>query len=123
MIQKVKETGDLNYNCKNKLDKVCFAQNAAYANSKNFVKRTMSDKLLKDRFYEISINPKYNGCQKGLASMVYKPFEKKNRITREMLAQELAKPVIKKLKRRNVHATYKDNIWTVDSTEMRSLPS
>ena len=40
-----------------------------------------------------------------------------------MLAQELAKPVIKKLKRRNVHATYKDNIWIVDSTEMRSLPS
>ena len=39
------------------------------------------------------------------------------------LAEELHKPVIKKLKLRKVYATSKDNIWAADLTEMRSLSS
>ena len=75
-IQKFKETGDLNYIYENELDKACFACDAAYDNSKDLVKRTVSDKILKDRSYETALNPIYDGCQRGLASMVYKFYEK-----------------------------------------------
>ena len=60
-----------------KLDKACFQHDVAYANSKDVAKRTVSDKVLKDRAYEIAINPKYVGYQRGLASMVYMFFDKK----------------------------------------------
>ena len=52
-IQKFKETGDLNYIYKNELNKACFVHDAAYADSKNLVKRTISDSVLKDKAYEI----------------------------------------------------------------------
>ena len=62
-------------------------------------KRTISDKVLKDRAYEIVINPKYDGYERGLASMVYKVFDKKigsGVSVNEELAQELHKPLIQK---------------------------
>ena len=34
-------------------------------------------KIFKDKDYEIAINPKYDGCQRGLSSVVYKVFDKK----------------------------------------------
>ena len=40
-----------------------------------------------------------------------------------MLAQELHKPVIKKLKRRKVYPRFKDDIWATDLAEMGSLSS
>ena len=52
-IQKFKEVGDLNCILKKKLDKVCFAHNAAYAASKDLAGRTVSGKILKDKAYEI----------------------------------------------------------------------
>ena len=45
------------------LDKISFLHNAAYADSKGLAKRTLSDKVLKDRAYEIALNPKYDGYQ------------------------------------------------------------
>ena len=53
------------------LDKPCFAYDGAYSFSKNLVKRTVSDKILEDRTYEISVNHKYDEYQRGLASMVF----------------------------------------------------
>ena len=41
----------------------------------------------------------------------------------EQLAEELHKPVIKKFRRRKVHARFDDNIWAADLTEMESLSS
>ena len=73
-IQRFRETGNLNHIYKIKLDKVCFAHDAAYSDCKDLAKRTISDKTLKDRAYGIAINPKYIGYQKGLASMVYRFF-------------------------------------------------
>ena len=55
-IQKFKETGDLNHIYKKELDKACFAHDAAYADSKDLTKRTNSDKILKDRTWEIALN-------------------------------------------------------------------
>ena len=76
-IQKFKETGNLKLLYRNELDKACFAQDAAYSDSKDLVNRTISDKILKDRTYEIARNCNYDGYQRALASMVYKVFDKK----------------------------------------------
>ena len=43
----------------------------AYGKSKDFVKKTQSDKVLKDKAFKITSDPKYDGHQKGSASMVY----------------------------------------------------
>lgn len=51
-------TVNLKHIYRNELDKVCFAHYAAYSNSKDSAKRTISNKTLTDAVYEISINPK-----------------------------------------------------------------
>ena len=73
----------------------------AYGKSKNLVKRTQSDKVLKNKAFKIASNPKYDGYQIGLASMVYRFFDKMSKgcgIINEpkyQLANELHKPTIK----------------------------
>ena len=47
-----------------------------YSDSKDLAKRTILSKILKEKAYEIAINPKYDWYQRGLASMVYKFFNK-----------------------------------------------
>ena len=88
---------------------------------------------MKDKAYNIASNPEYDGYQRGLASMVYKFFDKKatgsgfkklkNTTKRgsSILADELHKPVIKKFKKRKVYSQFKDNIWGVDLADMQSL--
>ena len=48
-----------------------------YGDFKDLAKRTASDKLLTDKTFNIAKNPKYDIYQRGLASMVYKCFDKK----------------------------------------------
>ena len=60
-IQKFKETGDANYIYKNKLDKACFQHDMAYGDFKHLKRRTYSDKILKDKAFNIAKNPKYDG--------------------------------------------------------------
>ena len=48
----------------------------AYGDFKDLTRRTASDKVLRDKALNIAKNPKYDGCQRGLASMVYKFFDK-----------------------------------------------
>ena len=62
---------------KSKLDKVCFAQDAEYSDGKDLAKRTISDKSLKDRGYELAVNHKCDRYQRGLTRMVYKVLIKK----------------------------------------------
>ena len=111
-IKKFMQSGNTDFIYKNELDKACFQHDMAYGKSKDLVKRTQSDKVLRDKAFKIASNPKYDGCQRRLASMVYKFFDKKSAslnkssgsgITNEpnyQLADELHKPVIKKLKKR-----------------------
>ena len=75
-IQKFKETGDTNCIYKNELDKACFTHDAAYSDSKDLTKRTVANKFLRDKAFNIAKDPKYDGYQRGLASMVYKIFYK-----------------------------------------------
>ena len=74
-IQKFKETGDTKYIYRNELDKACFAHDAAYSDSKDITKRTVADKVLKDKAFNIAKDPKYDGYQRELGSMVYKFFD------------------------------------------------
>ena len=69
-IQKFRETSNLKHLFGNKLDKSCFAHDAACSYSKDLAKRTISDKILKDRTYEIARNCGYDGYQGALTSMV-----------------------------------------------------
>ena len=81
---------------------------------------------MKDKANEIAINPKFDGHQRGLGTMVYKSFEKKTGSgvsADNELAQELHKPEIKKFKRRKVYVGFKDHIWAIDLAEMGSLSS
>ena len=69
------ETGDTRYIYRNELDKACFQHDMAYGDSKDLKRRTQSDKALKDKAFAIASNPKYDGYQRGLASIVYKFFK------------------------------------------------
>ena len=64
------QTGNTDFIYKNELDKACFQHDMAYGKSKDLVKRTQSDKVLKDKAFKIASDPKYDGYQRGLASVV-----------------------------------------------------
>ena len=99
--KKVKEIGDSRYIYQNELDKACFQHGMAYGDSKDLHGRTISDKALSDKVFNIDKNPKYDGYQRGRASMIYTFFDKKapggaikNKI---MSNQELAKALHKSI--------------------------
>ena len=114
-IKKFKETGDTSYIYKNELDKACFQHDMAYGDFKDLKRRAASDKILRDKAFNIAKNPKYDGYQRGLASIVYIFFNKKSPSLpdksvsgsgvnievkhNEQLAKELHKPVIRNLKK------------------------
>ena len=126
-IKKFMKTGNTDFVYKNELDKACFQHNMAYGKSKDLVKRTQSDKVLRDKAFKIASNPKYDGYQRGLVSMVYKFFDKKSKgsgIINEsnyQLANELYKPIIKKVKKIKLYSSVRDNIWGADLADMQSL--
>ena len=98
-----------------------------------------------DKAFNITKNPKYDGCQRDLASMVYKFFDKKpaslarsktlaardksasgsgiknENISNKELAEELHKPLIRKFNKRKVQLFFKDNIWGADLTDMQLI--
>ena len=132
-IKKIEQTGDTRYIYRNELDKACFQHDSAYADHKDLINRTKSDKALRDKAYNIASNPEYDGYQRGLANMVYKFFDKKSmgsgfkklknttKSSSSILADELHKPIINKFNKRKVYSQFKDNIWGVDLADMQSL--
>ena len=139
-IKEFKRTGHTRLLYRNELDKACFKHDAAYAKYKDVENRFISDQKLKHSAYGIASNPKYDGYQRGLASMVYEifdskvaPLDKKTMSRKgnakhtakpsflehsslertendKVLAEELHKPVIKKFNKRKVYPQFKDNI-------------
>ena len=117
-IQKFKETGDSRYIYQNELGKACFQHDMAYGDFKDLIRRTVSDKLLRDKAFNIAKNPKYDGYQRGLASMDYRFFDKKTvsgvstlankyavkneNMSNKELAEELHKLITRKFKRRKL---------------------
>ena len=117
-IKKFKQTGDTRYIYRNELDKACFQHDSVYADQKDLINRTEADKVLRDKAYDIASNPEYDSYQRGLASMIYKFFDKKSigsgttklKDSSLILANELHEPVIKKFNTRKVYSQFKDNI-------------
>ena len=101
----------------------------AYGDFKDLKRRTFSDKVLRDKAFNIAKNPKYDGYQRGLASMVYKSFDKKSKGSgvnikvkhNEQLAKKLHKAIIRNFKKRTVYSGFKDNIWGSYLADMQSL--
>ena len=116
-IQKFMQTGNTNYIYKNDLEKACFQHDIAYGKYKDLTKRTESGKILKDKPFKIVSNPKYDGYERGLASMVYKFFDKKSAcsgiksMSNQQFADELHKPIIRKFKRRKVLLSFLKTIF------------
>ena len=128
-MKEFKPTGDTRYIYKNELNKVCFQHDSACADHKDLINGTEADKVLRDKAYDIASNPKYDGYQRGLASMVYKFFDKKStdsgfkklKNSSSILADERHKPILRKFNKRKVYSQFKDNIWGVDLVDMQSL--
>ena len=108
-IQNFKETGDSRYIYRKELDKACFQNDMAYGDFQDLEIRTTSDKVLRDKAFSIAKNPKYDGYQRGLASMDYKFFDKKTSGGRidlpqnEQLTEQLHKPIVRKFKKKFIH--------------------
>ena len=137
-IKEFKRTSDTRYIYRNELDKACFQHVSAYADHKDLINRTEADKVLRDKAYDIASNPEYAGYQRGLASMVYKCFDKKSTgtgfkklkntaepsalaLSSSILADERHKPIIRKFNKKKVYSQFKDNIWGIDIADMQSL--
>ena len=127
IIEKLMQTGNTDFIYRNELDKAFFQHDMAYGKSKDLTKRTQSDKVLGDKAFKIASDPKYNGYQRGLASMVYKLFDKRSSGSGDdtepnyQLANEFRRQIIKQFKTRKVYSSFRDNIWGVDLADMHSL--
>ena len=75
-----------------------------YGDFKELARRTASDKIFRNKAFNIAKNPKYDGYQRGLSSMIYKFFDKKSKGSgvniplefNEQLAEEMHKPITRK---------------------------
>ena len=125
----LKQTGDASYISKNELDEACFQHDMAYGNFKDLARGTASDKVLRDIAFNIAKNPRYDGFQRGLASMVYQCFDKKTKGSgfnidvkhNDQLAKELHKPIIRNFKKGTVYSRFKHNIWGADLADMELI--
>ena len=96
---------------------------------KDLNRRTAANKVLHHKAFNIIKNPKYDWYQRGLASVVYKCFDKKNsggpvkneNISNKELAEEVDKPIIRKCNKRKVHSYFMDNIWGTDLADMQLI--
>ena len=99
----------------------------AYGKSKHLAKGTRSNKVLRNKAFEIAINPKYNKYQRRLGSMLYKFFDKKNSgvaIKPEpnyQLVNELHRQFLGNLRKKKVYSLFRGNIWGVGLADMKSL--
>ena len=121
-LEKFMQTRNTNFIDKDEIDKACFEPDMANGKSKDLVKRTKSDTVLKDKAFKIASDPKFDGYQGGLVSMVYKFFGKMSASLNKssgsgighepnyQLANELHKPIIRKFQKRRVYSSFRDNI-------------
>ena len=123
------QTRNTDFIYRNELDKACFQHDMVYGESKDLTGRTQSDKVLRDK----ASDPKCDGYQIGLVSVVYKFFDKKSASVVKssgsgvdvepnyQLASQLHRQVFRKCKKRKVYSSFRDNIWGADLADMQSL--
>ena len=123
-INEFMKDGRLSHIAKNKLDAACCQHDSGYDKYKDFSIEKKYDIVLKNNAYKIATDPKVDGYQRRLAAMVYKFFNERSKgsgIENKQLADELHKPIIKNVKRREVYSSFKDNIWGVDLADMQLI--
>ena len=96
----------------------------AYGDFKDLERRTASDKVLRDKTFNIAKNPKYDGHQRGLASMVHKVLDKKSKgsginILLEFQLNNYTNQLLE-IKKRTVYIGFKD-IWGADLGDMQLI--
>ena len=107
----------------NQLAKACFQHFMAYGDFRDLNRRIFADKVFRDKACHIAKDPKYDGYQRGLATMVYTFFDKKTsgsgikieNASNKEIAQELHKLLESLIK---VHSPFIDNIWGADLADM-----
>ena len=103
-------------NLKKEEIQACFQHDMAYGDFKYLAKGTAADKVLTNKAFKIAIDKKYDEYQRGLASKLYKFFDKKSSESglankeNTQLENELHKPIIRKSNKRKLHSSFKDNI-------------
>ena len=125
-MQKFNETGHSRYIYPKELDKACFQHDIAYGDFKDLNRKTFANKLLHDKAFNIAKDPKYEGYEGELASIVYIFFDKKTpvscikneNIPNKRLAKELQKPIIKKFNKSKFHSPFIDDIWGAELADM-----
>ena len=121
------QTGNIDFIYRNEFDKACFQHDMAYEKLKDLTKRAQSDKILRDKAFKIASDPKYDGYQRELASMVHNFFDKKssgsgfNADPSYQLENKLHKQIIRRFKERKVYSSIRENGWGVNLADMQSL--
>ena len=101
----------------------------AYRDFKDLNRNTAADKALHNKAFNTAKSPKYDGYQRGLASMVYKLFDnkishsgiKKENIPDKELVEELHKLIIRNFNKRKLHSPFIDNIWVEYLADMQLI--
>ena len=75
-MQNFKDTGDSRYIYQSKFGRACFQHDMAYRDFKDLPRRAASDKVLRDKAFNIAKNKNFDGYLRGLVSMVYTFFDK-----------------------------------------------
>ena len=127
--QKFNETGVSQYIYRNKVDKACFQRDMAYGHFKDLPRRTDSDKIQRDKTFNITKNRIYGGNQCRIVSMIYKFFHKKSsnggikneNMSSQELAHDFHKPNIRKFEKRKAHSSFIYNIWGVDLADIELI--
>ena len=127
-IEKFMLRGNTGFIYMNELDMAYFQHDVvAYGKPKDLAKRTQSDKVLRNKTFKNASDPKYDGYQRGLASMVYQFFAKMSSgsgVDAEpnyQLANKLHRQNYRNFKRRKVYSSFRDNIWGVDLADIQTL--
>ena len=99
-----------------------FSKDIVYRVFKDLTRRTDSDKILRDKAFNIAKNQKNDEYERE--SMVYKLFgssiENENMSDRQ-LAEKLLKQIIRKSKKRKIHSFFIENILGADLTDMQLI--
>ena len=113
----------------------------AYGDFKDLARIRVSDKVLRDKAFNIAKHHKYDGYQRGLGSMVYNCFDKKSKgsgvnthandkikqnhhpsdLATHQLPEELHKPIIRKLRKKPVYSRSIDHILGADLADMQLI--
>ena len=144
-IKKFKETGDSRDIYQNELDKAYFQHDMAYGDFKDLRRRIVSDKMLRDKAFNITKNQKNDWYQRGLAWMVYKFFDQKSALlawsetlatwdksssgggikneitTNQQSVGELQKTVTRKFGKQKVHSSFINNLWGDHLADMQLI--